>query len=240
MFKFLFILFIGSITAICASESAARISLMEGHADILRNGAKVWITAKPEMTLQTGDQIYSGKESFVELIYKNGEIARLDENSKLIIEESTPEKVSSTTMLGTVWVNMKKLTSTRRNFQLSSPTAIAAIRGTIFQMTAGTDSLTEVRVYNGKVAVGPTENLKSRIELEKKEGRIKEPQEAPGPHEIPGSYEVPLEQWRLIIAGQRISVRPDGNFSTEQFDSLKTEPFFIKKNIELDKQLNSK
>jgi hypothetical protein len=235
-----FILFLGSITVISASESAARISLLEGHADILKNNAKTWSPAKPEMTLQTGEQIYSGKESFVEIIYSNGEIARLDENSKLTIEESTPKTVKSTTTLGTVWINMKKLTSTRRNFQLSSPTAIAAIRGTIFQMTAGTDSSTEVRVYNGKVAVGPTDDLKTRIEQEKKKGQIKEPQEVPGPHEIQGSHEIPLEQWRLIIAGQRISVRSSGMSVTEAFDSLKTESQFVKKNIKLDEQINFK
>jgi hypothetical protein len=99
------------------------------------------------------------------------------------------------------------------------------------------DSTASVSVYNGKVAVGPTDELKKKIEQAKPAARVDEPVEVPGPEEIPGPFEVPLEQWRDIVAGQKISIRTDGKFAQEKFDmKAAAEEKFVKKNLEMDKE----
>jgi hypothetical protein len=65
--------------------------------------------------------------------------------------------------------------------------------------------------------------------------------EVPGPEEIPGPYEVTLEQWRMIVAGQMISVNKEGKFSEKKFDMDKaSEDDFVKKNLEWDKELEKR
>ena len=59
---------------------------------------------------------------------------------------------------------------------------------------------------------------------------LEAPHEVPGPTEVPGPYEVTLDQWRTIVAGQRISIRPNGTFATIKFDPTQQLDAFIEKN----------
>ena len=226
--------FIACAVYLCAQEPEARIARIDGTANVLRADAEEWRLAKAAMPLNPGDQVYSGKETLVEIKFRKGEIVRLDEETKLIIVQSDNKKVKSSTPTGTIWVNMKKISTRGRDFEVSTPTAVAAIRGTVYHMNCAADSNTTVSVYNGKVAVGPADALKKKMESDKKAPE-QAPSEVPGPEEIPGPYEVSLSQWKTIVAGQKISVRNDGRFASESFDMKKVSDEFIGKNLELDR-----
>lgn len=216
--------------------SAAKIKLIDGKVSVLKKGAQKWRVARVNMPLSEGDAVYSRKESFAEIVYSSGAILRMDEDTKIIINKVTEKKSKTTTPLGNVWANMRKLVASKKEFELESPTATAAIRGTVFQMNTNKDSSTDVSVYEGKVAVGP-----SKKEEEKKPAGPKERHEVPGPEEIPGPSEVTLEQWRTIVAGQMISINKEGKFSEKKFDMKKaSEDDFVKKNLEMDKEVEKK
>ncbi len=212
-----------------SAELVAKIRRVDGSASILRKGGEKWMDAKVGMPLAEGDQFCTRSESFAEILYHDGALVRLDENSKITIVKLTEGSASTSTPLGNVWVNAKKLVNGKRDFQLSSPTATAAIRGTVFQMKAAADSSTDVSVYNGKVAVGP-----------KKSDSASAPPpaddfETTGPEEVPPPYEVSLDQWRMIVAGQVISIHKDGSFSQNKIDPDKAKhDAFVKKNESLD------
>ncbi len=220
-----------------SAEHAGRLTHIEGTVAILRDGAEKWRGARPGMPVRTGDQLYAREESFAEIIYANGAILRMDENTKIVIESASETTAKTGSRLGSVWVNMRKLVGPGKQFELSSPTATAAIRGTRFQMTTAKDSSTDVSVFEGNVAVGPSSSQKRRKEKEK-EPRLREPAEMPGPEEIPGPFEVPLSQWKTIVAGQRISVRADGAFAQKSFDTAEAARSpFVKKNMARDAAL---
>jgi hypothetical protein len=225
------------------AAGVARISIVEGRAEMMRKGAKKWRPARPGMELMVGDHLYSREESFVEVSYKSGAVVRLDENSKIMITDAGPKGVKSRSGVGEVWVNMRKLVSSGKEFELTTPTATAAIRGTVFHTATGEDWSTDVAVYEGKVAVGPSQDLQDRMkeqeQKEEEESGIAPggPTEVPGPEEVPGPYEVSLEEWLMIVAGQRISVRKDGKYAQEPFDMDKArEDAFVKRNLVLDEQ----
>ncbi len=222
-------------TAVMATGPVARVTFIEGQANMIRGDAGQARQLKVNLPLQVGDQIQSAEESMVEITYKNGEIVRLAEMSSLTIDESGEKAVKSSLVAGRVWVNMKKLTSTKRQFDMESPTAVASIRGTVYDMRAAQDSSVDVSVFDGRVAVGPSKNLNDRL---KKENKMPagEPQEVPGPDEVPGPYEVTLEQWQMIVAGQQISIRADGKYATKSFDLKGEADSFVQKNHLLDSQ----
>jgi hypothetical protein len=225
---------------VSAAKSIATITTIEGKASVLPTGAADWRDAKPGMPLKLGDQVYSRKESFVEIRYTDAAVLRMNESTKVVITSSTDKAVKSQTPLGNVWVNMQKITKARKTFELSSPTAVAAIRGTVYQMDTRDDSSTSVSVFEGSVDVGPTDGLKQSIQ-KLKTAPPSGPQEVPGPTEVPGPYEVSLEQWHAIVAGQKISVRNDGKFATEKIDTAATaKDAFVQKNLALDKALLGK
>lgn len=245
--------------AVCAvvfsvnAESVAKITTFEGNVSVLKKGAADWRDAKPGTPLEVGDQIYTREESFAEIRYSIGTVLRMDEKTKVTIEESSEKTVRTKSGLGSVWVNMRKLISTGKQFEVATPTAVAAIRGTVFDFSYTPDSATYVNVFEGKVAVGPTDSLKKQLEQGKKQEETKQEEkkqetkkqdtvkqgekkpetkkqeakkehvEVPGPEEIPGPYEVSLEQWLTIVAGQKISVRKDGKFAKEKMDMAKAE-----------------
>ena len=116
---------------------------------------------------------------------------------------------------------------------------MASIRGTVFDMKSAVDSSMDVSVYDGRVAVGPSKGLNKRLSGGKKE-IAGEPQEVSGPEEIPPPFEVTLEQWKMIVAGQRISVRADGKYATSEFDLQSDIDSFVQKNRFLDSQSGKK
>lgn len=218
------------------SSEAARIKRIEGKISIMREGADKWREARVNTVLKKGDQLYTREESFAEIVYTTGAVLRMDENTKIVIDEITEKGHKTSTPVGNIWVNMKKLLSKKSEFELRSPTATAAIRGTVFQMTTDKDTTTDVSVYKGKVAVGPGSKHEKRGEEKKMPPQ--ERYEVEGPTEVPGPYEVTLEHWRMIVSGQRISVKKDGKYSQEEFDFGKVqEDDFVKKNLDLDKEL---
>lgn len=231
----------GCIAAALAAEPAARITRIDGVASLMRKDGDKWRQAKPNTPLSVGDQLYTESESFIEIRYHTGAILRMDEKTKIILESSSEKSLATKSPLGKIWVNMKKLTTQGTEFQVSTPTATAAIRGTIYKLTTDQDSSSTVDVYDGKVAVGPSDRLKQ----EQKKEEAQQPGsegvgEVPGPEEIPGPYEVSLETWLTIVAGQRIAIRNDGKFAQGDFDPDATEEAFVKKNKELDTEMMKK
>ncbi|MFW5813187.1 MAG: FecR family protein [Fibrobacterota bacterium] len=212
-----------------AKEPEARITRVDGKAEITRKGSSRSRSVRINMPVSVGDQVSSGKESMVEITFKQGEVVRMDENSILNVEKSDDKTVRTSSRIGNIWINMKKI-SKRRDFKLASPTAVAAIRGTIFHMGTDKDSTTAVSVFDGKVAVGLNEQVKKNLQSQESFG---EPHEVPGPEEVPGPYEVSLDQWMEIVAGQKISVRKDGKYATEELNRVQGDEF-MKKNMEYD------
>ncbi|MBN1578972.1 MAG: FecR domain-containing protein [Chitinispirillaceae bacterium] len=219
-----------------SAQPEAKITRIEGSAQVLKNGAASWKVARLNTALQIDDQLKSDAESLVEITFRHGAIMRLAENSVFSIKKSTDVKVSTAVPRGNVWVNMKKLSSSGHHFNVATPTAVAAIRGTVFQMQSLPDSSADVTVFDGKVAVGLSEEGKKRTHVADR--KIAEaPHEVPGPTEVPGPFEVTLDQWRTIIAGQRISIRSNGTFTTTDFDLNKRLDAFIEKNRALDAKI---
>ena len=133
---------------------------------------------------------------------------------------------------GKIWANIKKLGQRNYDFEVTSSTATAAIRGTIFRMDE-LDSSTVVSVYDGKVAVGPGADLKEQY---KTNAKTLERKEVSGPKEVPGPYEVSLMDWVNIVKGHRISIKRDGKFAQEKIDmkSEVTSDDWVKFNMERD------
>ncbi len=229
------VIFAGALNEPVQAQSLARVTICQGTANILRSGAEKWRPVRPNMPVKQDDRIYTREESFVEIEYANGAVLRMDETTRITIQHLDAEKVQNKNSLGNIWVNLKKIAKTRNEFEVASPTAVASIRGTIFQLATDKDSSTDVRVYNGKVAVGPSAGLKKKIEKKDSAG-VKQPVEVPGPSEVPPPHEVTLGAWMTIVAGQQISVNSDGRYSTSQFDEeriAKSEDF-VAKNKKLD------
>lgn len=216
------------------AERVAVLKRIEGKVSILRKGATKWRDARLNLPIKVGDAVFTRDDAFAEIVYSSGAVLRMDENTKIVVDKiDSLHNAKTTTSLGKVWVNMKAMTGAKPEFEVASPTATAAIRGTVFYMDTKQDSSTDVNVMRGKVAVGPGSKFAKKEEDKKND----QPVAATGPVEVPGPFEVSLSEWKTIVAGQVISVRKDGKYSQKKFDTnAMRKDTFVQKNVLLDSE----
>ncbi|MCU0606215.1 MAG: FecR family protein [Candidatus Edwardsbacteria bacterium] len=135
--------------AAAAVDSTATLTLFAGDCFVWHAGKSD--EADIDQPLYTGDSVRTGKGSRVELGYADGTVIRLGENSRLVIRSQG--SVRSVGLLsGKFWAKVAKLSGGSR-FEVSSPTAVAGVRGTVFKVEVDRDSTSRVAVEEGEVEV---------------------------------------------------------------------------------------
>ena len=200
-------------------------------------GTAVWTSAKLGLAVQDGDLVKTEKESRCEIKLLDASVVRIGESSQFEFTQANvtaaQRKVKAELKSGQVYVNLNTKTSDKSSFQIKAPTAVCAVRGTIYRVDG--DSTTRCTVYDGVVSVGPASLWGQPI---KSSGKNLQPYQVQGPTQIPGPYEVSLDQWVQIVKGFQITVRSDGKYAKSQFDPAQdTAKEWVKWNQQLDKKI---
>ncbi|MFH0921999.1 MAG: FecR family protein [Fibrobacterota bacterium] len=215
------------------SESVGKLSFFVGAVKIQPKQATDAKPAKLNQPVSDGDRIVTDKADRAEVTLKDGSVLRIAELSDIMIACPNGKAVSPTINKGKLWGNIKKLGQRTYDFEVSTGTATVAIRGTVFRIEDDpADSLTKVAVYDGKVAVGPSVELKKELTAS---GAMQERKEVSGPAEVPGPFEVTLMDWVTIVKGQQINVQKGGKYSQFKYDQKKdAQDDWVKFNKERD------
>ena len=219
-----------------------KITLPLGKVEVLIAGSEDWSRAMPRQALNVNDQIRTAAKSRCEITLTGGGKVRIGENSDLVLTEANVKPMvknfNATLKKGNAWVSAKAAFGEKKNVSIRTPTAVAAIRGTVYRTEAGEDE-SSVLVYEGKVDV----NQPSIVEQEQQETKpgdkpkfkLGPVQEIQAPTEVPGPYEVSLEDWITLVEGMQINVRKDGKYNMFKFDqTVDAEDEFVQWNKELD------
>ena len=219
-----------------------KITLPLGKVEVLTAGSEDWSRAMPRQALNVNDQIRTATKSRCEITLTGGGKVRIGENSDLVLTEANVKPMvknfNATLKKGNAWVSAKAAFGEKKNVSIRTPTAVAAIRGTVYRTEAGEDE-SSVLVYEGKVDV----NQPSIVEQEQQETKpgdkpkfkLGPVQEIQAPTEVPGPYEVSLEDWITLVEGMQINVRKDGKYNMFKFDqTVDAEDEFVQWNKELD------
>ncbi len=182
------------------------------------------------MPIYAGDKIQTKKESRCEITLVTGDVIRIDENSLFTIEalvkKDSTVQVESSLSFGRIWANIRKLFSGEESVKVKSPSAVIAVRGTIYRIDANEDQSTEVRVYEGAVSVEPAlagagvQDAPTKRSVGIPGQPMPQPFEAPTkkPEEEEGEKKV--ERWQETIMPQhQIIVKADGTFELSTFDA---------------------
>ncbi len=223
-----------------AGEQIGQISFILGGSNdiqVQHSGHSTWEAAKLKMPIFDGDLLMSKTESRCEVKLTDGSVVRIGENTKFHFTKVNISKkqreAKAEVTAGHVWVNLPPDKSQKNSFQIKAPTAVCAVRGTIYRVDA--DSTTKCVVYDGAVSVGPVSFWGKDMP---RTPPIVKPQPVPGPQQIPGPYEVSLEQWQQIVKGYQIVVRRDGKFAKEKTDETKdSQSDWVRWNKEMDSLL---
>jgi hypothetical protein len=224
--------------AICAAlvraENLGKVSFMVGKVKVKAKQAADWKDARMNLAVAEGDQVATGKADRLELTLKDGSVIRIAEESDVTLDCPGAKTVSPVVQKGKLWGNIKKLSQRSYEFEVTTGTATAAIRGTVFRVDNNPkDSMSSVLVYDGKVEVGPGKQLQKTLEAAGQ--KPFERKEVSGPTEVPGPFEVSLMDWVAIVKGQRIDVKPDGKYNKFKFNEKQdAQDEWVKFNKERD------
>lgn len=205
----------------------AEVTLLEGKAELIK---KEMIKAKP-LTLGDhvahGDKISTKKGSRIELKLPDNSLIRFDELTTFEIvsvefdKKTKQRNINVSMVLGKTWANVSKIFGLRGRFVVSTKTAVAGVRGTIYRVNVAEDNSVLVKVYWGEVGVSSAPKPDTALQPQ----QIMKPTKVLGPHPVAGPHPVSMEEWTYIIKSmQQIFIRPDGT-------ATKPKPFLASEDI---------
>ncbi len=222
-------------------KSVARITFPLGNVLVLPHGKSKMQKAVFKQKLYNGDKIKTQPKSRCEIKFNDGSIVRIDEQSVYTIQKADikqkEKKVESFLSLGRLWANVKKLAKSSDRWLLRGPSAVVAVRGTVYRMDANADKTSRILVYEGSVNVAPpTWNPAGSGKQGQQDGP---PKRVQGPTQIKGPSVVSMEEWiEIIKAQQQIVVQPDGSYRKSDFDPVAdAKSSWVQWNLERDKLL---
>ena len=213
------------ITAACATvlllwsvaawgaEPAATLSFFIGEVSVKSPGLAPAVPAKLAQPLREGETVVTGGESRAEITLSAGRgVMRVAENSRLVLETLSAGDSARTAArldIGSIWSRVRELTGDRQQFEVRSPTAAAAVRGTVFGMDVAADTSALVRVYDGRVQLGwiPQQTFSP--------GQILQ-----APTEVSGPQEISQNEWiEVLTAGRQVRLGADRSAAVGTFDA---------------------
>jgi len=136
----------------------AKVSFVKGKVEIQRRGTETWVPAALKSRVYSGDRVSSEAEAEAEITLDDGSIVKLKDKSLLVIERMEKQKRPAATITGLRAMNgkvlgcIRKLASKESKFSVTTPTAVAGVRGTVFGVFVEGDT-TELDVLKGEVAI---------------------------------------------------------------------------------------
>jgi len=197
----------GAIPVARVRANKGVITLLEGQARVKKAGETEWSSARANMILSENDQVRVLAKSRAELILDHQTVMRLSENTQLAIQKLEEEVATQRETarvqlsLGRMWTRTAKLFNPSSRYDVRTPTAIAGVTGTVYQMRVADDRSTSIQVFQGAVNVyNPFPP--DRPSPPGQRTQLDPPQEVAGPAEVPGPMAISREEWTKIILRQ--------------------------------------
>jgi hypothetical protein len=139
------------LTTVSAKTPVGSISQIVGSALVRHDGDSGWTKARIRMPVYDNDAIATAAESDCEITMNGDRVARFGEKTTVFLSEKNEADAKIKAAQGSIWINVKRLVN-NRSFGVATPTAVAAIRGTIFEVECG-ENASNYLVFKGAVAV---------------------------------------------------------------------------------------
>jgi hypothetical protein len=138
----------------------AQLIIDYGTVEIKHEGGS-WIPAESGTLLLESDYVKTGSNTYASIVLFESSIIRLDSNTEVVLQEIIEEAGKTSITLqqetGRTWNTIQKISGID-NYDVQTPTTVASVRGTTFDVNVTTNGTTDVIVINGTVIVSSTKN----------------------------------------------------------------------------------
>jgi hypothetical protein len=194
------------------NKGEARVTLLEGTAQVVCPGQKGIRNLKTNDLLGSGCDANTGEKSRMELLLPDNSIIRFADNTRFKIlqadvADAGKRDVKIFVTIGKIWSNVRKALGGKGGFEVSCQNAVAGVRGTVYRMNVEDDKSALVKVYDGEVAVSAA----AAAAKVQKTPAFGPPQPVAGPTKVAGPKPVSMEEWVYIVKSmQQIRIKSDG------------------------------
>jgi len=156
---FVSFVFVSTVPVAFAETSAAEFKKIHRVVDVFRSGGKKAIVVAVGATVAVGDIVRTGRRSRAQLQLADGSVLNIGSLTKIQIGEFSFDaerkirKSSISDFRGKVRAAVSKSTNKNSFFEIKTPGAVAAVRGTGFGVDAISPRETIVVTYTGAVQV---------------------------------------------------------------------------------------
>jgi len=139
-------------------RGSATLTDFEGEVYLYDTEDEEWSRVQKEIPIASNDRIKTGPDSFVEILFDDGSMIRLEENTEIYINELEADFDTSTITallfikIGRVLTTIKSFSQESSEFRIKTNTAVLGVRGTDFVTETEDEDVTDLGVFNGSVA----------------------------------------------------------------------------------------
>lgn len=220
----------------------AKVNYLEGVAQVRTSAAQPWKEIKVGHLLRGGDEVEVAKGGRLELILPDNSALRFAGGTVFKInaapDEESPD-VDVHLAVGKSWAKVQTAVGIKRKFTVTTETAVAGVRGTVYRVNAEEDKSVLVRVYEGEVEVSG----KAPAPPDRAEQIFgKKPVPVEGPKPVGGPKPISMEEWTMLLkAMQQVVIRPDGSAEKPRSFTLEEDrDDWVDWNRERDEKLKPK
>ncbi|MBP8081800.1 MAG: FecR domain-containing protein [Spirochaetes bacterium] len=153
--------------------------------DVKIERAKKPLPLNSESDLKDKDIVATGEKSLLVIEFDNGDIVKIKERTKAVISLSSAQSSAITVLKGSIEAKYKKIMRDSPS-KIYSPTTVAAVRGTEFEVSVAESGETRVKMTEGKLNVS---NPSGDIDISGKESSEIAPGSKPGSSSADNSSE---------------------------------------------------
>jgi len=161
-FMLLVVVLIFMSHALAIVQRVAVVDSITGSAKLIRDGQGAPVPLELGKLVHAGDVIRTGPDGSVELRWARwagGMRIKIGPNTKFTVKRAVTNRSTGVEESrlrvdeGSIWVRLRRALAGKSKFEVETPTAVAAVRGTIFRVTVRGDGTSEVSVWKGTVSV---------------------------------------------------------------------------------------
>jgi hypothetical protein len=186
---------------------SAQLVINYGNVDVKHAGSS-WMAATSGMLLYQSDALRTGDDTYASVILFESSIIRLDSNTEILLKEIIQQAKTTNITIeqesGRTWNTIQKISGID-NYEVQTPTTVASVRGTTFDVNITTFGTTNVSVLNGTVNVSKLLNgtILESIEVHENESVVVDPQA----NESLGKKSLVKDEWILRNLGEDETLR---------------------------------
>jgi hypothetical protein len=135
------------------------LSIAGGSVHVLRTGTQDWSIGRESMVLQTGDKIKTDPGALATITFFDGSIIDLNGDTEIALDKLSDKTASSakiiqiTQEIGDTTSRVVKLVDPASRYEINTPSAVAAVRGSTMVVQVTPDKVTRVYNVEGSISI---------------------------------------------------------------------------------------